>query len=55
MKTVIAYLADVMSFKGLVQRFSQQAVMNKCFLLNRERKKLAQIRAAILEKDVKTV
>jgi len=39
-------------FKGRVHCFSMQAVMNKCFLLNLE-KKLAQIRLVVFEKHVK--
>jgi len=35
--------------KGWVHCFSMQVVINKCFLLNRE-KKLAQIRLVVFEK-----
>jgi len=38
--------------EGPVQRFSQQVVMNKCFLLNLE-KILAQIRAVVFEENEK--
>jgi len=37
-------------FKGWVQCFSMQVVMNKCFLLN-PGKKLAQIRLVVFEKN----
>jgi len=40
-------------FKGWVQCFSMQVVVNKCFLLNPE-KNLAQIRLVIFEKNAKT-
>jgi len=40
-------------FKGLVQRFLQLFVLSKCFLLN-PGKKLAQIRAVLFEKNLKT-
>jgi len=41
-----------LGFKGPVLRFSQQVVMNKCFLLDPE-KNLLQISAVIFEKNVK--
>jgi len=39
--------------KGRVHCFSMQIVMNKCFLLNPEKKKLAQIRFVVFEKNPK--
>jgi len=41
-------------FKGRVQCFSVQIVMNKCILLNLE-KNLAQIRLVVFEKNAKNV
>jgi len=43
-------LATVGYFKGQVQCFSMQVVINKCFLLNPE-KTLAQIRLVVLDKN----
>jgi len=40
------------SFKGRVHCFSMQFVMNKCFLLNPE-KKLAQIHLVVFDKNAK--
>jgi len=37
-------------FKGRVHCFSMQVVMNKCFLLNPEKRTLAQIRLVVFEK-----
>jgi len=42
----------ILYFKGRVQSFSMQVVMNKCFL--RPKKTLAQIRLAVFEKNAKT-
>jgi len=39
--------------KGRVQYFLMQVVINKCFLLN-PKKKLAQIRLVVFEKNTKT-
>jgi len=36
-----------------VQCFSMQVVINKCFFLNSEKKKLAQIRLVVFEKNAK--
>jgi len=41
------------TFKRQVQCFSMQVVMNKCFLLNTEKKKSAQIRFVVFEKNAK--
>jgi len=45
--------ALTINFKGLVQRFSHQVIMNKCFLLNPE-KNSSQIRAVVFKEYVKT-
>jgi len=41
------------SVKERVHCFSMQIVINKCFFLNPERKKLAQIRLVVFEKNAK--
>jgi len=43
---------EFIPFKGQVQCFSIQVVINKCFFLNLE-KKLAQIRLIVFEKNSK--
>jgi len=50
--TVYVLFLENIFFKGLVQCFSMQVVMNKCFLLNPE-KKLAQICLVVFEKNAK--
>jgi len=47
-------VSDSKSSKGRVHCFSMQVVMNKCFLLNSEKKKkFAQIRLFVFEKNTK--
>jgi len=49
----IRYEFATILLKGRVHCFSMQVVINKCFLLNPE-KKLAQIRLIVFEKNAKT-
>jgi len=41
----------VPKLKGRVHYFSMQIIMNKCFLLNPEKKKLTQTRLVVFEKN----
>jgi len=52
-KCILCSTSFIFVHKGSVQCFSLQVVMSKYFLLNHE-KNMAQIRAVVFEKNVKT-